>query len=409
MNKQFYILFLLCAVLSSCGMTDVWTEWENEGKMSEDRLRPSEVKTLLCGADGWKMDYEGTAFYFRFTEGGSITSDTDESMLQNEVETSYYLDYEGEKKVLLTVQGKGMLQYLANNAEETFVITSYSSTQITASGLENGQAMVLTPVTTADMQQVKEAKRKAVIAYNKAQSLELLKTSLSNGLIRDNASNSVIAHYSISCDESNRWTMRLSSFEGKTLLHKDYAMTVDTSNDEKATLTIAGSPTVGNVTIAALYYGYDNGELSISNANLKLDLTKSSAFVSQYTGSWKTHTLDRDYICDEFTGFITQIEFDDRSPRNVVICPAATEAGQWFYVFFTVVANSNDATGRVYLTNSDAKLLYGGYGNDIELARDCFNDFLNFCFSEEGLWIYEDADSYVYVLSPTSGTWFRMK
>ena len=47
MKKYTYILMALCLTLSGCGMTDVWKDWENEGQMSDDRLRPSEVKTLF--------------------------------------------------------------------------------------------------------------------------------------------------------------------------------------------------------------------------------------------------------------------------------------------------------------------------------------------------------------------------
>ena len=138
MKQPIYIILTLCLALSSCGMTDVWKDWENEGTMSEDRLRPSEVKALLCSGDGWKMTYEGTTFFFQFTEGWNVTSDTDETMLQSAVETDYYLDYEGEDRVLLTIVGNGMLQYLSENTESTLVITSYSDSEIRATGQENG-------------------------------------------------------------------------------------------------------------------------------------------------------------------------------------------------------------------------------------------------------------------------------
>lgn len=409
MKKHVYILLVLCLALSSCGMTDVWKEWENEGIMSEERLRPSEVKALMCAVDGWKMVYEGTSFYFQFTEGGSLISDSDESMLQSEVETNYYLDYEGEKKVLLTVQGKGMLQYLEENSEETFVITSYSNEQITAQGKENGKTMILTPVTATEMQQVKESKRLAVIAYNKAQSLELLKTSLSNGIFRNVSSKSFVAHYAISCDDDDNWKIRISSIDSKVLKHTEYLMNVSTASDEKATLSIVGGLTINGMSFDAIYYGYDTGELSTSNANVLVDLNRSSDMVSTYTGSWSTHVVDRDYICDAFPDLLSQLEFDDRTPRHIVVCPGSTSEGQWHYVFFTVTAKADDVTGRVYLTNPGTELLFGGYGNDVALAQANFEIFLNFCFSEEGLWMYQDSDSYVYVISPTSDYWFRMK
>ena len=71
MKKLIYIMLSLCClVFYSCGMTEPWKDWEHEGDMSADRLRPSEVKELLCAADGWKMIYQGVTFYFQFDEEG---------------------------------------------------------------------------------------------------------------------------------------------------------------------------------------------------------------------------------------------------------------------------------------------------------------------------------------------------
>ena len=86
MKKLIYIMLSLCClVFYSCGMTEPWKDWEHEGDMSADRLRPSEVKELLCAADGWKMIYQGVTFYFQFDEEGNVASDSDETLLKNEV------------------------------------------------------------------------------------------------------------------------------------------------------------------------------------------------------------------------------------------------------------------------------------------------------------------------------------
>lgn len=94
MKKLIYIMLSLCClVFYSCGMTEPWKDWEHEGDMSADRLRPSEVKELLCAADGWKMIYQGVTFYFQFDEEGNVASDSDETLLKNEVGTDYSLDF----------------------------------------------------------------------------------------------------------------------------------------------------------------------------------------------------------------------------------------------------------------------------------------------------------------------------
>lgn len=413
MKQPIYILLILCLALSSCGMTDVWKDWENEGTMSEDRLRPSEVKALLCGADAWKMTYEGTTFYFQFTTGGSVTSDSDETMLQSAVESDYYLDFNGATQVLLTIQGSGMLQYLSANSEQTWVITDYSDTQITAHGQENGLDMILTPTTTAEMQQAQEAKREAIIAYNKAQALELLKTSLSTGVFRSASSNAFIAHYALSCDEDDNWGITVTAFDGQTLTHKDYGMSINTDNDEDAVLSIDGGLNINGTSIASIYYGYETGTLSTSNTGVTVDLNKSSDMLDMYNNSWKTHIVDRSSICEAFADLNTaQLEFDDRSPRNLVVCPGSSEAGSWTndYFLFHVSARADDNTGCLYLTNTGVSPLLGnGDESNIAAIQATFQSFFDFCFSEEGLYMVEDADGYLYVLSPTADLWFRMK
>lgn len=58
------------------------------------------------------MIYQGVTFYFQFDEEGNVASDSDETLLKNEVGTDYSLDFQGEKAVLLTLLNGGMLQYL---------------------------------------------------------------------------------------------------------------------------------------------------------------------------------------------------------------------------------------------------------------------------------------------------------
>ena len=72
--------------------------------------------------------------------------------------------------MLLTLLN-GECYNLNENSETTFVITGYSDSQITAVGQTHGKEMILTPVSTAALQQAKERKRLAIIAYNKAQTM----------------------------------------------------------------------------------------------------------------------------------------------------------------------------------------------------------------------------------------------
>ena len=82
MKKIRYTLLASCLfALCGCGTTDVWKDWEDQGTMNEEtRLRPSEVKKLLCAADGWKLSYEGVDFYLQFDENGNVITNTNEKI-----------------------------------------------------------------------------------------------------------------------------------------------------------------------------------------------------------------------------------------------------------------------------------------------------------------------------------------
>jgi len=123
MKKIRYTLLASCLfALCGCGTTDVWKDWEDQGTMNEEtRLRPSEVKKLLCAADGWKLSYEGVDFYLQFDENGNVITNTNEKILRPELEAQYHLDFKGEQTVLLTLAGNTSLQYLKNNQESTFL------------------------------------------------------------------------------------------------------------------------------------------------------------------------------------------------------------------------------------------------------------------------------------------------
>lgn len=337
------MLSLCCLVFYSCGMTEPWKDWEHEGDMSADRLRPSEVKELLCAADGWKMIYQGVTFYFQFDEEGNVASDSDETLLKNEVGTDYSLDFQGEKAVLLTLLNGGMLQYLNENSETTFVITGYSDSQITAVGQTHGKEMILTPVSTAALQQAKERKRLAIIAYNKAQAMDLLKGELNNGVFR-RSSSSFLAHYLIICDESNNWKVKISAIDNGVVKHTEYPMIIDTTNDENAVLTLGSNVTVDGISLNKLYYNYLNGEIETDNANVVCDTRKASDIAAWYADGWKTHIVDQDEIHADFKGiFHSGVEFDDRNPRNLIACPWS---GMGSYIGFAVTMTADNATGR---------------------------------------------------------------
>ena len=345
----------------------------------------------------------------QFDEEGNVASDSDETLLKNEVGTDYSLDFQGEKAVLLTLLNGGMLQYLNENSETTFVITGYSDSQITAVGQTHGKEMILTPVSTAALQQAKERKRLAIIAYNKAQAMDLLKGELNNGVFR-RSSSSFLAHYLIICDESNNWKVKISAIDNGVVKHTEYPMIIDTTNDENAVLTLGSNVTVDGISLNKLYYNYLNGEIETDNANVVCDTRKASDIAAWYADGWKTHIVDQDEIHADFKGiFHSGVEFDDRNPRNLIACPWS---GMGSYIGFAVTMTADNATGRIFISLGEPYDLFGWNNNpaDYNRVQQDYSKFLSFCVSEDGFyWSYDDNDSMVYVLSATGERWFRMK
>lgn len=246
-----------------------------------------------------------------------------------------------------------------------------------------------------------------MIAYNKMQSLENLKSKLSNGVLR-NVSGAFAAHYSLAYDEAEGWTVKISSFEGNTLKHYSYKMTLDIEDDEKAQLKIEGGVSLQGSNLKALYYEYATGKMGTDTA-LSIDLNKASDMVNFYNGGgWGTHIIDVNTICDALQGYTIQLEMDNRDPRNLVACPGSYNGNQFHYVFFQVTPSFNDNDGKIYLKNSDRQEPFGGYGNDIANAAAYLSGLLEFMFQKEGLWMYQDGE-YLYAINPSNDLWVRMK
>ena len=66
----------LCLILSGCGLTNPYEKWLTDDQ-DPDRLRPSELKAVLCDVGTWVVDYDGTDVYFQFGTDWSLTSDSD--------------------------------------------------------------------------------------------------------------------------------------------------------------------------------------------------------------------------------------------------------------------------------------------------------------------------------------------
>lgn len=404
MKRLKYTLIASCLfALCGCGTTDVWKEWENEGAMNEEtRLRPSEVKEILCAADGWKMSYEGVDFYLQFDRNGNVVTNTNEKILRPEVKTEYHLDFQGERTVLLTLSGNSSLQYLSEHREGTFLITEYAADRITAHGQENGLPMNLSAVSAADIQANIDLKQDAL---RRIAGLE----SISCGALRVKDGD-LLAYYTLSSDNDNHWSMHVTTIADGKPVRTSYAVDLDISNDTHGVASLPGLEIEGYAPQSITYDYDDASRVSLGNSDLVLDFGAAADWVEKYNNNWGTHVVDRDHIGLDLSMMpAAQIEFDDRGPRNMVICPGSVEAGQWHYVFYEQAATANNATCCVVLRNTAVNLPFGGYGNDINLANENFSPLLDLCYAEGGVWAWE-KEGYTYIISPTnSNAWFRMK
>ncbi len=411
MKKLTYIVLTLCLALYSCGMTDVWKDWEDEGTLSTDRLKPSEVKEILCAAEGWKMTYKGIDFYFQFNDGGYVISDTDESILENKVEDGYHLDFKGADKVFLTLENAGALKYLTEGSEETLVITAYTNQKITAKGEVNGVAMDLTPVTSVEIKKNDDAKKAAIVARNKALFLSKVQTELYNGVIRD-ANGKFIAHYAIS--GANNESIKISVLENRVLTHYERTLTIG-ADDENGTFNF-DAVTLNGSSVKQILYRFDNSAMS---TDTKLSVAPNKDARGFFTGSsYKTYVISKNNSKGDAKEELWQelswksvgdIELSDRDVRPLVLCPGSEDA-VW-YTFFDANWTVKTEFDRIYFTKSKGYMPYGGADRIAEVEQKLTKFFAGW-FHADGLYVVQETNggvAYLYFVSPTTSNWFKLQ
>lgn len=410
MKQLTYILLTLCLTLSSCGMTDVWKEWENEGNMSPDRLKPSEVKKALCAAEGWKINYKGHICYFQFDENGIVTSNTDKSILEDKVESEYYLDFEGEKKVILNMTGA--LKYLPDNLEETFVITETSDNGIIMTGQTGALELNFLPASTAEQIANENEKASALILKKKREELAKNVT----GVFRDDE-DQFIVHYAISKNDDGSGTIRFSRLNQKQLEHQDVALTWE-MGDDVATFTLDEPATIDGASLQHFYYSFTNHAMS-SDCALTLDPNKN--IVSYYTGeSWKTHKITNYYrhgdakpeLWEELAWEgVGDIELDTRAERYIVFCPAPN-VDLIYYILYPTNWTTGDEADRIYFNRGQPSQPFGSHDSeDVSRAENNLAKFLAAFYDENGYYMIQNINngiSYIYFLSPTTDNWFMV-
>lgn len=354
--------------------------------------------------DGWKLSYEGVDFYLQFDENGNVITNTNEKILRPELEAQYHLDFKGEQTVLLTLAGNTSLQYLKNNQESTFLISSYASDLIAATGQAHGLTMNLSPVTTADLAANRETK--AAILH-RVEALE----NISCGAIREKGGD-ILAYYTLSSDNDNNWSMQLTDIADGKVVHTNHALVLNVEDDRLGVVTAPGLDIKGHA-LKSITYDYDGAtQPVIGNASLVFDFNAGASWTDAYMGNWNTHIIDAKASSLDLSLMPeSQLEMDNRSPRNLVICPGSIsdeDAGKWHYVFFELNAAANNGNSCVLFRNTAITTPFGGYGNDVNLAKEQFKPLIDLLFCESGLWVWE-KDGNTYFIQPAGNGWFKFQ
>lgn len=413
MKRISSILVLLCFALYSCSTGNVWDQWSDEGILDPDRLLPSELKAALCAEDGWKINYGGSDFYFQFFEGGYVQSDSDETILESQVESTYYLDYDSDQAVNINIPDGGALQYLSTTTTETtFLVTECNNGLIVATGEITGTQINFEAVTASDIEKNNEAKEAAIIEAAREKFIEELTTTMANGVIRD-SSGKFIAHYALS-GETDDYAIKFSVIEDRVLSHTESVLTI-TSDDYEALFSFP-TITLNGYSISEMVYSFATSAISVSGTTLYCE-TNSGA-VSVFTDSFSTHKISHTNntgdACDAVWNDLEwspvgDIEFSDRSARPLVLCPNWGSSDYVYYTFYDSNWKTTDEIGRIYFSATDPYMSYGGTEKYDQIAEN-YAVFFDAFFHEDGhymIWDSSTGTSYMYLISPTTNYWMR--
>ena len=407
MKQLVYIFLSLCSfVFYSCGMTEPWKDWENEGNLGENRLRPSEVKSLLCGKDAWKTTYKGVDFYLQFDDGGKVISDTDKTILENEVESDFVIDFQGEDIVLLKLDNSGAFQYLPDGGINTIYITDYSDNQMKAND-GTGVELFFQAVSEQELSDNLADKHQAIVDRNKAHFQERLKTDLNYGVFKD-ASGRFLAHYKI-LNDGDENQIQMSVLENRILTHTNYTYSIDMSRDDKAIIEL-GFTSLKGKQVSKLYYKYQNGEFT-TDTDVKVlphDMTSLDYYknnlttlkINAYDGEGTLQGDAKESLWNELNAYpVRGIEINDRSQRPLIFCGSNYTSYDANYTISDDIITFHNTTPPYSVVGWEAK------PQDVENAAP---NFLSAYFHEDGFYlVYEVTDkTRLYFLSSTTDNWF---
>jgi len=407
----------LCLVLSSCGLTNPYEKWLKDE--NPDRLLPSELKALLCNVGTWVVDYDGTDVFFQFSTDWSLTSDSE--IPQVATNSTFNLMSLSAKEISLTLVGAGHLSYIEKTADETYIVTSFSSSAITATGKNSGKQLSFVPGdedVLAELAASKEALLVTVEACNAFVSAGFKTAAVHN------ADGDFVCRFSINPEPR---TIQFDVIADGELTHTS----VTVAADEDSNLDFESSITLDGITVTGLS-STGNGVAFKGGNGLKV--TSNGATRNYFLGGdYKTHAFSlrhgrgdaAAYLYDELESHDEwgDIELNEREKRPIVFCPDNDKEKYW-YTFFDIIeeekgvkvsAQYNDI---IFIPKTAGYMPFGGWedgkGGEYDNAAEILNTLprlMNGLFHADGLALVRDFDaegcSNIWVLSPTTDFWLR--
>ena len=410
----------LCVILSGCGLTNPYEKWLTDDQ-DPDRLRPSELKAVLCDVGTWVVDYDGTDVYFQFGTDWSLTSDSEISQVATN--STYNLMSISAKEISLTLVGAGHFSYIESGAEETYIVKEFSSSSISAVGKSSGKALTFVPGDKDALAAIAASKEALLVT------VELCNDFVSAGFktaVAHNADGDFVCHFSINPEPR---TMQFDVIVDGELSHT----TVGVEANEDGSLDFVSSITLDGKEVSGLV-STSNGVAFKGGDGLKVKSNGDSR-IYYLGGDYRTHAInlanDRgdavQYVYNEIIPHDEwgDIELNERATRPLVFCPENDKERYW-YTFFDsfkeeegpkVSAQYNDI---IFMSKSDGYMPFGGWeddkGEEINNAPEILNTmprFMNGYFHKDGLILVHDYDdegySYMWIISPTTDFWVRAR
>ena len=382
----------LCIILSGCGLTNPYEKWLTDDQ-DPDRLRPSELKAVLCDVGTWVVDYDGTDVYFQFGTDWSLTSDSD--IPQVATNSTYNLMSISPKEISLTLVGAGHFSYIESGAEETYIVKEFSSSSISAVGKSSGKALTFVPGDENALAAIAATKEALLVT------VDICNSFVSSGFKTaavHNADGDFVCRFAINPEPR---TLQFDVIAEGELSHT----TVGVEANEDGSLDFVSS------------------------------ITLDGKEVSYYLGGdYETHAINLrygrgdavQYVVNEITPHDEwgDIEFNERETRPLVFCPDNDKERYW-YTFFDSFKEEEGAkvssqyNDIIFMSKSDGYMPFGCWEDDkgeIDNAPEILNTmprFMNGYFHKDGLILVHDYDdegySYMWIISPTTDYWVRAR